>query len=315
MDGDTGRGSGWAGASRRARPIRIEFERLATSGKLAWNAGSERPLHADRALRILVGTGRGCMLHGDAVPPAVLVPLRGRVRLSDTDGARMLHTGQLFVGEAGQCLQAVGGLGAVWLALVAPASVWRQLFNATAEPSIADPILLPAMHDADRAIRRAAVHLARHASRAGTGKPDTIAAVLRFITMLADLQSEFHPLISKCPGRTLAQRRGVFLRLHRVHNYMASSSDLDLGISGFARMANYSACHFVRTFTAVYGHTPHAVLVEQRLKRALRLVNDTELSITEVARASGFEDRCAFARSFKRRFGKTASTMREHSQA
>ena len=119
------------------------------------------------------------------------------------------------------------------------------------------------------------------------------------------------PLIMRCPGRTLGQRRGVFLRLQRVCNYMESNSDLDLGIAGFARVANYSPCHFLRTFNTVYGKTPHAVLIEQRLKRALRLVNDTALSITEVAHASGFEDRCAFSRSFKRRYGETASAVRE----
>jgi AraC family transcriptional regulator len=55
--------------------------------------------------------------------------------------------------------------------------------------------------------------------------------------------------------------------------------------------------------------------MEQRLRRAFRLVNDTELSITEVARASGFEDRCAFARSFKLRFGHTATAVRRHASA
>ncbi|MGH6754808.1 MAG: helix-turn-helix domain-containing protein, partial [Bradyrhizobium sp.] len=105
------------------------------------------------------------------------------------------------------------------------------------------------------------------------------------------------------------------LRLQRVCTYMESSGDLDLDIAGFARVANYSPCHFIRTFNAVYGKTPHAVLIEQRLKRALRLVNDTELSIAEVAHASGFEDRCAFARSFKRQFGETATAVRERRQA
>ena len=312
MDGSTGSGGSRLMAARSARPISIEFARLATSGKLAWNTG-ERQLRSGRSLHVLVGAGRGCMLHGDAMPPTVIVPLRGRVRLADGDTARSLEPGQLFVGEAGQRMQAVGGAGALWIAFVAPIPVWQQLFAATAEPSIPDPILLPALHVAERPIFRAAVQLARYA-RDESDAPNAIAAALRFITMLVDLQSEFHPLIGRCPGRTLAQRRGVFLRLHRVHNYMETSSDLDLGIAGFARMANYSACHFVRTFTAVYGETPHAVLIEQRLKRALRLVNDTALSITEVARASGFEDRCAFARSFKRRFGRAASSMREHRQ-
>ena len=85
-----------------------------------------------------------------------------------------------------------------------------------------------------------------------------MTAVVRFATLLAELQSAFDPLITRCPGRTLGQRRSVFLRLQRVYNHMESSSDLDLGVSGFARVANYSPCHFVRTFNAVYGETPYS---------------------------------------------------------
>ncbi len=61
--------------------------------------------------------------------------------------------------------------------------------------------------------------------------------------------------------------------------------------------------------------TPYCLIMEGRLKQALHLVHDSELSITEVARASGFEDRCAFARSFKRRYGKTASAVRSQASA
>jgi AraC family transcriptional regulator len=307
MDGSTGFDNNRT--AQGAGPIRIEFERLANSGKLVWNT-SERQLQSRRVLHVLVGAGRGCMLHGEAMPATVIVPLHGHVRLADGDTVRLLEPGQLSVGEAGQRMQAIGGVGSLWVALAASVPVWQQLFAATAEPGIPDPVLLSTLHIAERSIRRAAVQLARHA-RAGSDSPDAASAALRFFAMLVDLQTEFHPLIGRCPGRTFAQRRGVFLRLNRVHNYMESTSHLDLGIAGFARMANYSACHFVRTFTAVYGETPHAVLIEQRLRRALRLVNSTALSITEIARVSGFEDRCAFARSFKRRFGKAASTMRE----
>jgi AraC family transcriptional regulator len=35
------------------------------------------------------------------------------------------------------------------------------------------------------------------------------------------------------------------------------------------------------------------------------------MAITEIARASGFENRCAFSRSFKRRFGVTATSLRD----
>jgi AraC family transcriptional regulator len=295
--------------ARSAPPFRIEFDRLTINGTLAHDAADERT-QTDPVLRVLVGSGRGCVLHGSDLPPMVLVPLRGSVRVADSESARLLRCGQLFIAEAGQCLQVVGRGVALWLAFVAPASVWRQLFEVTTETPFTEPLLFPAMHAADRAIRRAALRVARVARQGFPHGPDDVTTILRFATLLADLQSAFDPMIKRCPGRTLAQRRGVFLRLQRVYNWMESSADYDLRVAGFARVAKYSPCHFVRTFNTVFGETPHAVLMEHRLRRAFRLVHDTELSITEIARASGFEDRCAFARSFKRRFGSTATGVR-----
>jgi AraC family transcriptional regulator len=290
---------------KRPRPVRLELEKLARG---TINQASDRR-HGERTFRVLVGAGRDCVLHS-AELPITLIPLRGRVKLTEGDSTRLLHAGQLFVGDGGQRVQIIGGGDSLWMALAAPPGAWRQFVDVISEQTIPAPVLLPATHVADRTIVRAAVRLAREA-RDHASSERSEGAVLRFVALLLDLQSMFDPLIARCPGRTLGQRRGVFLRLQRVCNYMESNSDLDLGIAGFARVANYSPCHFLRTFNTVYGKTPHAVLIEQRLKRALRLVNDTALSITEVAHASGFEDRCAFSRSFKRRYGETASAVRE----
>jgi AraC family transcriptional regulator len=294
---------------KRPKPVRLEFEKL-VRGTI--NQASDRR-HGERTFRVLAGSGRDCVLHS-AELPIVLIPLRGRVKLTEGDGTRVLDRRQLFVGDGGQRVQIIGGNDSLWMALVAPSSAWRQFVDVISEQTLPAPVLLPATHAADRAVVRACVRLAREArDHASSGRSE--GAVLRVVALLLDLQSVFDPLIARCPGRTLGQRRGVFLRLQRVCNYMESGSDLDLGIAGFARVANYSPCHFLRTFNTVYGRTPHAVLIEQRLKRALRLVNDTALSITEVAHASGFEDRCAFSRSFKRRYGETATAVRERSLA
>jgi AraC family transcriptional regulator len=290
---------------KRPRPVRLEFQKLA---RVTINQAADRR-HCERAFRVLVGSGRDCVLHS-AELPLMLMPLRGRVKLTEGDSTRLLQVRQLFVSDGGQRVQIIGGNDSLWMAVAAPAGAWRQFVDVISEQTVPAPMLLPATHVADRTIARAAVRLAREArDHAGSGRSE--GAVLRFVALLLDLQSIFDPLIARCPGRTLGQRRGVFLRLQRVCNYMESNSDLDLGIAGFARVANYSPCHFLRTFNTVYGKTPHAVLIDQRLKRALRLVNDTALSITEVAHASGFEDRCAFSRSFKRRYGETASAVRE----
>jgi len=284
--------------------MQIQFEQMVNGGRLEC-AVDEGGSGAD-GLRVVLGRGRGCVLHGVASATTVLLPLRGRVQVSEGDGARTLTAGELLVVEAGQRMQSIGRGNALWIAMLAPAPIWTRLLgDAQGLP------LLPATHAADRALRRSAIRLARMA--AGDEARDgaaTLSVASAFAAAVADLQVRFEALIDRCAGRTLAQRRNVFLRLQRVRNLMESSCHLDLDIADFARMASYSPCHFIRAFSSVYGETPHAVLVEQRLDRARRLIDDSALAITEVARASGFENRCAFARSFKRRFGVTASDLR-----
>jgi AraC family transcriptional regulator len=306
-------GSSRGTTPERVRPalhFRVELDRLGAGGTTLRIAPSEKSSHGERVLRIIVGSGRGCALHGAAMPTTVLVLLRGTVRAVDGEHLRILGKGQVLICEDGQPLQVFGSASALWIALVGPARLWGSLMSATVETHVLEPVLFPATHRADRIVSRAALRLARDAARGANGKADAMAGALRFATLLAELQSGFDSMIRRCPGRTLAQRRGVFLRLQRVLHCMESAANLSVGIGEFARIANYSTCHFIRTFSAVYGQTPHGVLMEQRLKRALHLVHDTELSITEVARASGFEDRCAFARSFKRRFGQSATSIR-----
>jgi AraC family transcriptional regulator len=311
MDGGNG---GVAGITLRgSKPLRVEFERLSPSGRLIALCET-REASTDMTMRLIAGFSRGSMLQGSAQLPLILLPLRGGLRVADGECVRVLRPGQLLVAEPNACLQAIGVGQALWLALVAPMAMWRQLLDATTETQIPEPLLLPAVHVADHTIRRTALRLAREARRTGSTPFEGVPALFRFATLLADLQAGFDPHIRRCPGRSLAQRRGVFLRLQRTYNSMEGSNTRGIGVAEFARLANYSPCHFVRTFNSVFGTTPHNVLMEQRLQRARRLVHETRLSITEVARASGFEDRCAFARSFKQRFGVTATATRRSVQ-
>lgn len=288
--------------------MRIESERLQNGGRLEWSSPAQ-----DGNIRVALGGGRGCMLHGERLPATIVMPLRGRVQVSDGECLRLLAAGEALVMEAGQPVQVIGRGNALWLAIRLPARAWQAIAGGIEPGTPGEPVLLPMVHVADRDLRRAAVRLLRAAVVGDDGAG--VAAAAAFASLVGDLQAGLLPLIARCPGRTHAQRRNVFLRLLRVRNYMAASCHLDLGIDDFARMASYSPCHFIRAFNTVFGDTPHAVLVEQRLTRARRLVNESSMAITEIARASGFENRCAFSRSFKRRFGVTATSLREGARA
>lgn len=252
-----------------------------------------------------VGGGRGCALRVEGPVAGIWIPLRGRLQLLTADGECTLQPGELRVTETEARVQAVGRGNAVWVALVGSPTQWKIALRGVHSIATSEALLLPSRHVATRDLRRRVVALARAMAN---GSLD--AATRAVIDSVIDLQSEFSEAIARCPGRTFAQRRHVFLRLQRVRNYLASNCHLELNNLVLARMANYSPWHFIRAFRAAYDETPHAFLVDLRLQRARELLKTSPLAIAKVALASGFENRCAFSRLFHQRFGVTAGMMR-----
>jgi AraC family transcriptional regulator len=260
-------------------------------------------------LSVIVGGGRGCVLKADGPVAGVWIPLRGRLQLGSGQGDTVL-AGDLRISELEAGVHAVGRGNAVWLALLGSGSAWRRALEGLGETPIAEPTLLPARYSANRALRVCAVTLARATtSEAFDDALDTL------IERVFTLQSALADSIERCPGRTYAQRRQVFLRLQRVRNYLAANCHLELDNDALARMASYSPWHFIRAFRAAYHQTPHAYLVDRRLQHARRLLGSSPLAIAEIALASGFENRCAFSRLFRQRFGITAGTLRRQLQS
>jgi AraC family transcriptional regulator len=256
-------------------------------------------------LTLLVGGGRGCVLRLDAAFAGLWLPLRGRLQLAGGSTEGVLLPGEVRIGEPEAGISAVGRGNALWIALLGSRSAWRRALGGGARMPLTEPLLLPTWHAADRVLRRRVIALVR-AVAAGAAQP-ALQAVLE---SLLELQNEHAPSIERCPGRTHAQRRQVFLRLQRVRNYLAANCHLDIDNERLARMASYSPWHFIRAFRAAYQETPHAYLVDQRLQRARRLLRTSPLAVAEVALASGFENRCAFSRLFRQRFGMTAGALR-----
>ena len=256
-------------------------------------------------LTVVVGGGRGCVLRAEAPLAGIWIPLRGRVQLGAGNAETEMLAGELRVSECEPSVQAIGRGHAVWMALLGNRVAWRRALLDRLDVPTPEPLLLPACHTADATLRRRAIALARATQRGN----DNTAAVPLLETVVI-MQARLGAAIERCPGRTYAHRRQVFLRLQRVRNYLAANCHLDLDNEALARMASYSPWHFIRAFRAAYEETPHAFLVDQRLLRARRLLRTSPLAISEIAMASGFENRCAFSRLFRERFGITAHTLR-----
>ena len=257
-----------------------------------------------------VGGGRGCVLkvHGSAA--GIWIPLRGRLQLSMSESESVLLPGDLRITEPEASIQATGRASALWVSLLGNQIAWRQALKCMMDGPTQEPLLLPAHHAADRELRRRAIALVR-----ATSSESMNAAATALFDAVLGLQSGFTDAITRCPGRTLTQRRQVFARLQRVRNYIAANCHLELDNRDLARIANYSLWQFIRTFRDAYQETPHAYLTRQRLNRAHNLLRTSELAVAEIAKACGFGNRCAFSRLFQQRFSTTPHALRHEIHA
>lgn len=96
----------------------------------------------------------------------------------------------------------------------------------------------------------------------------------------------------------------------RARDAMDRAYDQPLDIVTLARSINVSPAHFIRTFRATFGETPHRYLQRRRVERATFLLRDTELSVTDVCMAVGFTSLGTFSRTFRDIIGRSPSEYR-----
>lgn len=83
-----------------------------------------------------------------------------------------------------------------------------------------------------------------------------------------------------------------------------------LDVEALARGANMSAGHFSREFRRAYGETPYSYLMTRRIERAMALLRQGDLSVTEVCFAVGCSSLGTFSTRFTELVGMSPSTYR-----
>lgn len=88
-----------------------------------------------------------------------------------------------------------------------------------------------------------------------------------------------------------------------------------LDIPALARIALVSEAHFIRTFRATFGETPHRYLQRRRVERAMSLLIETERDVTGICFAVGFSSLGTFSRTFRQIVGESPSDFRRRRSA
>ena len=97
--------------------------------------------------------------------------------------------------------------------------------------------------------------------------------------------------------------------LQRAAELMQDDSASPLSLAELSAVAGLTPSHFVRAFSQHYGMTPHAYLLDRRIRHARTLLKQGQ-PLAEVALASGFADQAHFQRQFKRRVAATPGQYR-----
>jgi AraC-like DNA-binding protein len=100
-------------------------------------------------------------------------------------------------------------------------------------------------------------------------------------------------------------------RLLRARDAMDRAYAEPLDVPAVAAVAYISPAHFIRTFRAVFGETPHRYLQRRRVERSMFLLRETDRSVTDVCLDVGFTSLGTFSRTFREIVGESPSDYRQ----
>jgi transcriptional regulator GlxA family with amidase domain len=103
-------------------------------------------------------------------------------------------------------------------------------------------------------------------------------------------------------------------RLLRAKDRMDAASHEAWPVERLAEVSGVSASHFARSFKRAFGLPPHRYLLTRRIEQATTLLRDTDLGITQIAFATGWESLGTFGRIFRDITGKSPGEMRTASR-
>src|SRR2546422_9856391 len=100
----------------------------------------------------------------------------------------------------------------------------------------------------------------------------------------------------------------------RARDAMARAFAHPLDIPNLAQVAHVSEAHFIRTFRATFGETPHRYLQRRRVERAMFKLSETDRNITDICFEVGFSSLGTFSRTFREIVGVSPSEYRERAE-
>jgi AraC family transcriptional regulator len=249
---------------------------------------------------------RGETARAPAAAFSLWLQLRGRAQVSGAEGSFGLRAGEWVAFDRGSQPVLLGGRHGLTLAVMVTPDLMAGTLDA------ADRGVLPGRGSMGAGERRLALRLARQCA-APLERGDhaaTLRALKPLLQHLQATQDAFAALVERCPGRSFHRKARIFARIQKARMYLEGNPQRMLRIEELMELTRFSSWWLSKTFHAVYQETLQRASMRLRMQRARQLLEEGQLSISELAEACGFHDPCSFARQFKAWHGETASAWR-----
>jgi AraC family transcriptional regulator len=235
----------------------------------------------------------------DAVCIAAVIS--GTFRYRSQVGSAVLAPGALLLGNHHHCFECSHrhGTGDRCLSFRLTPEFWQAVAGAI--PGVrALSFSVPCLPPSSRLLSlSAAVEVARGDSDAGAFEE----LALRLAGIAAGALNEGK---SRAPSPSARDERRIGAALRHVEAH----AEEPLSLAALAAVAAMSPYHFLRTFRALVGMTPHQFILHARMRRAAVGLRQTSDTVSAIAFASGFGDLSTFNRRFVRIFGVSPSAYR-----
>jgi AraC-like DNA-binding protein len=112
------------------------------------------------------------------------------------------------------------------------------------------------------------------------------------------------------PERAFAWHPGV----ERAVGMIRQDPGRDWSVEALARLAGLSEGHLTELFKTHVGCAPHQFILQTRLERVRELVEESDLSLTQMAMELGFSSSQHLSSAFRKQFGRAPRTLRKRTR-